>query len=89
MNRLILTWCSLDNMFGQYDGYTKREPEYKVAKRVEDIRDQLMYQLATCFGLNYPTYEMFVEYINNNFADMVKWDKEKENWVDVFTGEVL
>lgn len=89
MNRLILTWCSLDNMFGQYDGYTKREPEYKVAKRVEDIRDQLMYQLANCFGLSYPTYEMFVEYINNHFADMVKWDKEKENWVDVFTGEVL
>lgn len=89
MNRIILTWCSLDNMFGQYDRYTKREPEYKVAKRVEDIRDQLMYRLATCFGLNYPSYEMFVEYINNHFADMVKWDKEKENWVDVFTGEVL
>ena len=89
MNRLILTWCSLDNMFWQYDGYTKREMEYKVASKVEDIRDQLMYQLADCFGLNYPTYEMFVEYINNHFADMVKWDKEKENWVDVFTGEVL
>ena len=89
MNRIILTWCSLDNMFGQYDGYTKREMEYKVASKVEDIRDQLMYQLADCFGLNYPAYEMFVEYINNHFADMVKWDKEKENWIDAFTGEVL
>lgn len=87
--KTILIWCMLDNMFGQYDGYTKREPEYKVASRVEDIRDQLMYQLATNAGLNYPTYEMFVKYIIKNFPDVVKWDEEKENWIDVYTGEVL
>ena len=87
--KTILIWCMLDNMFGQYDGHTKREMEYKVASRVEDIRDQLMYQLATNSGLNYPTYEMFVKYIIKNFPDVVKWDKEKENWIDTYTGEVL
>lgn len=87
--KTILIWCMLDNMFGQYDGHTKREPEYKVASRVEDIRDQLMYQLAITAGLNYPSYEMFVKYIIKNFPDVVKWDEEKENWIDAYTGEVL
>lgn len=91
MNRIILTWCALDNMFRQYDGHTKREPEYQVAIKVEDIRDQLMYRLALQFRLDccYPSYETFVEYTNNHFTDMVKWDKEKEKYIDIYTGEAL
>jgi len=89
--KTVLIWCMLDNMFRQYDGHTRRELEYKVASRVEDIRDQLMYKLALQFGMDcrYPSYETFVEYVNNHFTDMVKWDEEKENWVDIYTGDAL
>lgn len=88
--KTILIWCMLDNMFWQYDIYPKWELGFEVATKVEDIRDQLMYQLALQFGMcSYPSYETFVEYIKDKFSDVVKWDDEKENWIDIYTGGAL